>query len=115
MELEAVVASGLAVVRHVDLIGEPVLAIHLSSTFDVARRRVHHIVGSHAGAFHLGTVGAVIDVSQMAPELPLLDPARDSEVGLGTGGRACDPAAAGGEISAGAAGRSRGRLAGNVG
>src|SRR6267378_1727657 len=103
MELEAVVASGLAVVRHVYLILEPVLAIHLSRTLDVARRRVNHIVGSHAGAFHLGSVGAVIDVGQMAPELPLLDPARDTEVSFSAGGCGRDPAAAGDEIRPGGA------------
>src|SRR5438094_5732172 len=102
VEREAIVTSGLAVVDHVDLIGEAILAIHLSGTFDVARRRVHHIVGGHAGAFHLGTVGAVIDVRQMAPELPLFDPAGDTEVSLGGGRPARDPAAAGGAITAGA-------------
>src|SRR5438128_589372 len=115
MELEAVVASGLAIVRHVHLISESVLAIHLSGAFDVARRRVPFLVGRHAGALHVRPVGTVIDVGQMAPELSLLDPAGDSEVGLAAGGRARDPSAAGGEIGARTAGWAWGRLPGYVG
>src|SRR5690348_13836566 len=64
VEREHVVASGLAVVHHVHLIFEPVLAIHLCGTFDVPGRRVHHCVGGYAGALHLRPVGTVIDVGQ---------------------------------------------------
>src|SRR5882762_3582158 len=116
VELEAVIASGLAIVRYVHLIGEPVLAIHLGGTLDMARGGVHYPVGGYTGAFHPRASRTVIDVGQVAPERALFDPTRDTEVSFRAGGCGRDPAAAGDEIRpGGATGRRRGRLAGDIG
>src|SRR2546428_3986607 len=102
-EREVVVASGLAVVGHIDLVRKSPLAVYLGRALDVPGHGVRHAVGGHAGALHLRAIRAVIVVDQMAPERALLEPARDAKVRLGPGRG--DPAAPRHEVAAAAAGR----------
>ena len=101
LDVKSIIAAGLAVIGHVNHIGEAALTVYLRSALDVTRSRTSHRVSCDTSSVHVHT-GSVVVVLQMAPQLALTDAATDTEVSFGAGG--CDnPPAAGHEAASTAA------------
>src|SRR5262245_26624866 len=102
-DAESIIAAGLAIIRHLHLIGAPRHAINLASAFDKPRCGTGDHVHRTTGPLHLHS-GSMVYIMQMAPKTPIFDATRYREGASSPGGRAGDPPAAGHELPAGAGG-----------
>src|SRR5260370_33791749 len=81
LDREHVSGSGLVIVGHNDTIGQATQAVDVCGAVNFASGGIDDAVVPHASAVHLRTIGAMIDVLQMAPKATVvLDSATNSKV-----------------------------------
>src|SRR5204863_275293 len=76
---EGVVSAGLAVVAHVDPVRESGAAVHFRGPLDAPGIFAEHDVSGDVRPLHLRAVAGMVLIGEVAPELPVLDPAGNVE------------------------------------
>src|SRR5437867_8153048 len=108
-DAEHVIASRLAVIAHIHLIG-PTPTVDVGCALDMACRSVNYAVRCNTSALDLWTTRAVVDIGEMAPKSAVLDPTCHTEGPSLTRWCPDDPSATGHEVPAWAGGPAAGDI-----